>query len=44
MLVAFCFLRKRDTGERFVSVARRAPLAEKPRAFVAAQGLAGAAA
>jgi hypothetical protein len=24
-LVAFCYLRKRETGERFVSVQRRGP-------------------
>jgi hypothetical protein len=43
-LVAFCLLRKRDSGERFASVVRRAELAEKLRAFLAASGLAGTAA
>ncbi len=43
-LVAFCVLRKRDTGERFASAARRAELAAKLRAWVAERGLAGAAA
>ena len=43
-LVAFCFLRKRETGERFVSVARRAELAETLRGFVEARGLTGRAA
>lgn len=33
-LVAFCFLRKRDSGVRFASVARRAELAAKLRAWV----------
>jgi hypothetical protein len=41
-LVAFCFLRKRDSGERFASVARRAALAEELRAFARESGLAGA--
>jgi len=43
-LVAFCFLRKRDTGERFASVARRAELAAKLRACVAERALEGTAA
>ena len=43
-LVAFCFLRRRETGERFASVARRAALAETLRAFMAECGLAGTAA
>jgi len=34
-LVAFCFLRKRQTGERFASVARRAEIAAKLRACIA---------
>ncbi len=38
-LVAFCFLRKRATGERFVSVARRAELAAKLRDCIAARAL-----
>jgi hypothetical protein len=43
-LVAFCFLRRRDSGERFASAVRRAELAEKLRAFLAEGGLTGTAA
>jgi hypothetical protein len=32
-LVAFCFLRRKATGERFASVKRRQALAEQLRAF-----------
>lgn len=38
-LVAFCFLRKRETKERFVSVARRGELAARLAAWVAERGL-----
>lgn len=37
-LVAFCFLRKRATGDRFVSVKRRVTVNEWLEAFVAEQG------
>jgi hypothetical protein len=37
-LVDFCFLRKRDTGQRFVSVKRRVTMNEWIDAFVAEQG------
>jgi len=37
-LVAFCFLRKRATGDRFVSVKRRVTVNEWLAAFVAEQG------
>ncbi|GEL18111.1 hypothetical protein [Pseudonocardia asaccharolytica] len=40
-LVAFCFLRKRGTGERFVSVKRRVTMNEWIAAFVAEQGWRG---
>lgn len=40
-LVAFCFLRKRDTGQRFLSVKRRTIVNEWIDQFVAEQGWAG---
>ena len=40
-LLAFCFLRRRATGERFGSVVRREELVEQIRAFRAASGLSG---
>lgn len=40
-LVAFCFLRKRDTGVRFVSVKRRVVVNEWIDTFVAEQGWEG---
>lgn len=40
-LVAFCFLRRRATGERFGSVKRREELAGQLREFRAASGLSG---
>jgi hypothetical protein len=40
-LVAFCFLRRRATGERFGSAKRREAVAEQLRAFRADSGLAG---
>ena len=40
-LYAFCFLRKRDTGERFASKKRREELTEKALEFVAQSGLSG---
>jgi hypothetical protein len=40
-LVAYCFLRKRATGERFVSNKRRVAVNESIDAFVAAQGWVG---
>ena len=43
-LVAFCFLRRRATGERFASVSRRAELAAKLRACVEGRALSAAAA
>jgi hypothetical protein len=39
--VAFCFLRKRETGERFVSTKRRATVNEQIEAYAVAQGWAG---
>jgi hypothetical protein len=38
-VLAFCFLRKRATGERFLSVERRRQLAGQLRAFREAAGL-----
>jgi hypothetical protein len=38
-ILAFCFLRKRATGERFPSVKRREELAALVRAFRDASGL-----
>ena len=40
-LVAFCFLRRRETGERFGSVKRREEVIEKLRAFRDGSGLTG---
>jgi hypothetical protein len=40
-LVAFCFLRRKETGERFGSVKRREAVAEQLREFRAASGLSG---
>jgi hypothetical protein len=40
-LVAFCFLRKKATGERFVSVKRRVTMNEWIDAFVREQGWTG---
>ncbi len=40
-LLAFCFLRKKDTGVRFASVKRREAMVEQLRAFRAASGLSG---
>jgi hypothetical protein len=40
-LVAFCFLRRRATGERFASVKRREQVAAKLRELRDARGLAG---
>jgi hypothetical protein len=40
-LLAFCFLRKKETGVRFASVKRREALAEQMRAFRSASGLSG---
>jgi len=40
-LLAFCYLRKKDTGVRFVSVKRRDAVAEQVRAFRVASGLSG---
>jgi hypothetical protein len=40
-LVAYCFLRKRDSGLRFVSNKRRVAMNESIDAFVAAQGWVG---
>jgi hypothetical protein len=40
-LVAFCFLRKRDTGQRFASVKRRRAVAEELRRFRDESGLGG---
>jgi len=43
-LLAYCFLRKKATGERFGSQKRRDEIAARLRAFRAASGLTGAAA
>ena len=43
-LVAFCFLRRKETGERFTSQKRRAEVMGKLNDFVAASGLNGTAA
>ncbi len=43
-LVAFCFLRKRSTGDRFASVKRRAAVLERIREYQAAHALVGLAA
>jgi len=40
-LVAFCFLRKRATGEKFASAKRREAVAEQLRAYREANGLTG---
>lgn len=40
-LLAFCFLRRRATGERFASKKRREEMNEKLKEFVAASGLRG---
>lgn len=40
-LVAFCFLRKRDTGQRFLSVKRRTTVNAWIDEFVAEQGWTG---
>ncbi len=40
-LVAFCFLRRRETGERFGSVKRREELTAQLRAFRDDRGLSG---
>jgi hypothetical protein len=40
-LLAFCFLRRRETGERFGSVKRREEVVEKLRAFRDRSGLSG---
>lgn len=40
-LVAFCFLRKKATGERFVSVKRRGTVNEWLEGFTAQQGWTG---
>lgn len=40
-LVAFCFLRKRDTGKRFVSVKRRVEMNAWIDRFVAERGWSG---
>ena len=40
-LVAFCFLRRRETGERFASVKRRGEVAEQLRAFRTELGTTG---
>ncbi len=39
--VAYCFLRKKDTGERFVSTQRRKDVNEQIELFAAAQGWTG---
>lgn len=41
VLVAFCFLRRKATGERFGSVKRRETIAEQLSAFRDARGLSG---
>ncbi len=38
-LIAFCFLRRKETGVRFASVKRREAVAEQLRAFRTASGL-----
>ena len=38
-LLAFCFLRRKDSGARFASVKRREAVAEQMRAFRSASGL-----
>lgn len=43
-LLAYCFLRKRDTGERFASKQRREELTRKLSEFVKVSGLRGVAA
>jgi hypothetical protein len=43
-LLAFCFLRRKKTGERFASVKRREAVAEQLREFRMASGLSGTAA
>ncbi len=40
-LVAFCFLRRKETGVRFASVKRREAVSEQLRAFRQASGLSG---
>jgi hypothetical protein len=40
-LLAFCFLRRKETGVRFASVKRREAVAEQLRAYRAASGLTG---
>ena len=40
-LLAFCFLRRKDTGVRFASVKRREAVAEQVRAYRRASGLLG---
>lgn len=40
-LVAFCFLRRRQSGERFVSVKRREEVARQLRRFRDERGLSG---
>lgn len=40
-LVAFCFLRKKETGERFLSTKRRTVVNEQIEAFVQQQGWTG---
>jgi hypothetical protein len=40
-LVAFCFLRKKDTGELFVSTKRRTEVNEQIEKYVIAQGWTG---
>jgi hypothetical protein len=40
-LVAYCFLRKKETGERFLSITRRVAMNEWIEQFVAAQGWTG---
>ena len=40
-LLAFCFLRRRETGERFASKQRREAVNAKLQQFVAASGLRG---
>lgn len=42
-LVAFCFLRRRQTGERFASVKRREEVARQLRSFRDQRGLSGVA-